>query len=74
MLIRILSLYLQSLMGTVFLAFVLGSAWLSWRKFRKLDKTEKERRASSYETLLIAVMVIPIIAFALMGIILMIRV
>ncbi|MDQ0223392.1 DUF4059 family protein [Streptococcus moroccensis] len=74
MLLRILSLYFQSLLGTAFLAFVLGSAWLAWRKFRKLDQTAKERRASSYEALLIAVMVIPILSFALMGIILMLRV
>lgn len=74
MLLRILSLYFQSLLGTTFLAFVAGSAWLAWRKFRKVDKTEKEKRATSYEALLIAVMVIPILSFALMGIILMVRV
>ncbi|MGT2785147.1 DUF4059 family protein [Streptococcus merionis] len=74
MLARILSLYLQSLAGTTFLTFVIGSFCLFWRKFRKKDKTDKERRSSTYEVLLISVMVIPILSFALMGIILMIRV
>lgn len=74
MLVRILSLYLQSLAGTALVVFVLASGRLSWCRFRKKDKTDKERRARTYEMLLIAVMVIPILSFAMMGIILMLKV
>lgn len=74
MLVRILGLYLQSLAATAILVLVVGWLVLALRKLRYKSMTLKERRASLYEVLLIAVMVIPILSFAVMGLILMVRV
>ncbi len=74
MLAQILSLYLQGLMLTSILVFLLGAIWLFIRAIRKKDKTLKARQATLYEALVISVMTIPILSFAMMGILLMLRV
>lgn len=74
MLIRILVLYAQSLVTTTILVALFSGAWLGLRALRKTDKTLKERQASLYDALLIGVMVIPILSFAMMGMILMLRI
>lgn len=74
MLMQILSFYLQGLLYATVLVLALNGFWLFSRAVRKLDKTIKERQAMLYETLLISVMVIPILAFAMMGLLLVIRV
>lgn len=74
MLMQILSFYLQGLLYATVLVLALNGLWLFSRAVRKLDKTIKERQAMLYETLLISVMVIPILAFAMMGLLLVIKV
>ncbi|MGT2756241.1 DUF4059 family protein [Streptococcus ovuberis] len=71
MLVRILSLYLQSLLVTTLVVLLLGSIWLMGQSISKKTKTTKTRRTALYEMLLVAVMVIPILSFATMGLILM---
>ncbi|MET3558427.1 hypothetical protein ABID29_001552 [Streptococcus rupicaprae] len=71
MLVRILSLYLQSLLVTTLVVLLLGSIWLMGQSIGKKTKATKTRRTALYEMLLVAVMVIPILSFATMGLILM---
>lgn len=73
MFLEIFSLYLRSLLlATIFVVFV-GIVWNFWRAIRKLDKTAKERQQFLYEVLMMSTMTIPIVSFALMAILLMLK-
>lgn len=74
MLVRILSLYLQSLLATTLMVMLVGMIWVMLRTVGKKNKIPNARRTAFYEMLLVAVMVIPILSFATMGLILMLRV
>lgn len=74
MLAQILSFYIQGLILAAVLVLILGALWLFIRAIRKKDKTIKERQARLYEALLISTMIIPILAFAMMGILIMLKV
>lgn len=74
MLADILSFYIQGLLLTSVLVFLLGGLWLLIRAIGKKDKTVKERQAVLYEALLMGVMTIPILSFAMMGLLIMLRV
>lgn len=73
MLIEIFNLYIQGLLLSG-LTVVLGSgAWLFYRANLEKDKTVKARLAFLYDILLIDLVITPILAFAFMAIILMIK-
>ena len=73
MFLEIFAVYVQGLMLSIVTVFIVGSLWMVWRAVRKLDKTVKARQAILYETLMIAVMTAPILSFAYMAILLMMK-
>ncbi|AXQ79246.1 DUF4059 family protein [Streptococcus chenjunshii] len=73
MLLEIFSLYLQGLLMAVVLVLLGSCCWISWRAWRKLDRTAKERQAFLYEVLMISVMTAPILSFAFMAVLLIIK-
>ena len=67
MLNKLLSLYLQSLVTTTILVGI-ACIWIGYRALKKKDKTAKQRQAHLYDILLIDIMTIPILTFAVIGI------
>lgn len=73
MLQQILSVYLEALLLTSIFVGILAAAWIGWRALRQKDKTAKERQSHLYDTLLIAIMTTPILTFATVGILMVLR-
>ncbi|BBD22070.1 DUF4059 family protein [Streptococcus constellatus] len=73
MLFRVFILYLESLLITALLVGSFLGLWIGLRAVRRVDKTVRDRRAHLYDMLLIAVMTIPILSFAMMGILLVLK-
>lgn len=73
MLNDILMLYMQSLLITALLVTVLSFIWVGFRVSRRKDKTLRERRIHLYDVILIAIMITPVLSFAVMGLILAFR-
>ncbi|GGE31020.1 DUF4059 family protein [Streptococcus himalayensis] len=70
---QILSLYLQSLLFTTIVIGVVLGVWIGLRAIRNKDKTAKARQAHLYDMLLIGVMTIPVLSFAMMSILLVLK-
>lgn len=68
MLNKLLSLYLQSLVTTTILVAIASCIWIGYRALKKKDRTAKQRQAHLYDILLIDIMTIPILNFAVIGI------
>ena len=73
MLQRIFSLYLQSLFLTTAFIGGLSGVWILLRIASRKDKTAKARQAHLFDVLLIDIMTIPILSFAVMGILLVLK-
>ena len=73
MFLEILGFYLQGLLSGLVFAIVAAILWTLWRVFRQLDKTAKERQAFLYDLVTIILMTVPVLSFAFMAIILMLR-
>lgn len=73
MVVEIFSLYVQGLLLAILTVIIAGGFWLAWRASKKLDKTVKERQASLYGAMMMAVMTAPILSFAYMAILLMLK-
>lgn len=73
MLKEILSVYLEGLLCSAIAVPLVLLAWGIYRAVKKLDKTAQERQAFLYDSLLIALMTIPILSFAFTGILLMLK-
>ena len=73
MLFRVFILYLESLLITALLVGSFLGLWIDLRAVRRVDKTVRDRQAHLYDMLLIAVMTIPILSFAMMGILLVLK-
>lgn len=73
MLSRVFLFYLESLLITALLVGSFLGLWIGLRAVRRVDKTIKDRQAHLYDMLLIAVMTVPILSFAMMGILLIFR-
>ena len=73
MLSRVFLLYLESLLITTLLVGSFLGLWIGLRALRRVDKTIKNRQAHLYDMLLIAVMTIPILSFAMMWILLVLK-
>lgn len=73
MLQTILSLYLQSLMFSAAAVMLVSLFWFGLRAKKGVDKTLHERREFLYDLLIINVMTIPIIAFGIIGILLILK-
>ena len=74
MLQNILSFYLQGLLIAAIFVIVISFIWFLIRASKGVDKTLQERHDLLFDLLMINVMTIPIVAFGVVSIILMIKV
>ncbi|HEM3598800.1 TPA: DUF4059 family protein [Streptococcus suis] len=74
MLQNILSFYLQGLLIATIFVIVISFIWFLIRASKSVDKTLQERYDFLFDLLMINVMTIPIVAFGVVSIILMIKV
>ena len=73
MLKQIFSLYIESLLLTTALIGGLSGILILARMASRKDKTEKARQAHLFDVLLIDILTIPILSFAVMGILLVLK-
>lgn len=73
MLLNIFQFYLLGLMVAFMVCLVISALWIGWRALRRVDKTVKERQGVLYDAIMMSVVAIPILAFAFMAIIIMLR-
>ena len=73
MLNQLLSLYIESLIITSVGVLVASAVWIVLRVARKTDKTSKERQLHLYDILLIDIMTIPVLTFAVIGVLFILR-
>ncbi|HGA2519981.1 TPA: DUF4059 family protein [Streptococcus agalactiae] len=77
MFLEIAKVYLQGLGLASITVILVGIIWVFWRAKKNIDKTARERQSVLYDVLLIALMTAlmtaPILAFAFVAIILMIK-
>lgn len=74
MLQYILGFYLQGLLIAAIVVILLGLIWFMIRASKGVDQTLQERHDFLFDLLMITVMTIPIVAFGVVSIILMIKV
>ncbi|WP_155974596.1 DUF4059 family protein [Streptococcus ruminantium] len=73
MLQNILSFYLQGLLLASLLIISVSLVWFVLRMTKGVDKTLQERQDFLFDLLMIDVMTIPIVAFGIVGILLMLK-
>ena len=73
MLLQIFSLYFQSLVLTMLLVLVVLGLWIGLRALSGVDKTAKARQAHLYDMIMIGVLTIPVLSFAIMSILLVLK-
>ncbi|HFU4448452.1 DUF4059 family protein [Streptococcus suis] len=73
MLQSILSNYLQGLLIATIIVVLLSLIWFLIRALKNRDKTYQERQEFLYDLLLINIMNIPILAFGIVAILLMLK-
>ncbi len=73
MLVEIFSLYVKGLILSSFTMMLICLIWTLWRAKTKRDKTLIERQAFLYEMLMVAILTIPILSFAFMSILVVIK-
>lgn len=73
MLAEIFSLYVKGLILSSLTMILICLIWTLWRAKTKRDKTLIERQAFLYEMLMVAILTIPILSFAFMSILVVIK-
>lgn len=73
MLVEIFSLYVKGLILSSLTMILICLIWTLWRAKTKRDKTLSERQAFLYEMLMVAILTIPILSFAFMSILVVIK-
>ncbi|VTS44139.1 DUF4059 family protein [Streptococcus dysgalactiae] len=73
MLVEIFSLYLKGLILSSLTMVSVCLLWTLWRAKAKKDKSLAERQAFLYEMLMIAILTIPILSFAFMSILVVLK-
>ncbi len=73
MLQNILSFYIQGLLLAALTVVFCSLTWFILRAAKGVDKTHKERQDFLFDLLMINVMTIPIVAFGIVGILLMLK-
>ncbi|HEP1521152.1 TPA: DUF4059 family protein [Streptococcus pyogenes] len=73
MLVEIFSLYVKGLILSSLTMILICLIWTLWRAKTKRDKTLIERQAFLYEMLMVAILIIPILSFAFMSILVVIK-
>lgn len=73
MLVELFSLYLQGLFLSICLVLGICLIWILLRARSKKDRTAIEKQAFLYDMLMIAILLIPIVSFAVMSILLVLK-
>ncbi|HER7602075.1 TPA: DUF4059 family protein [Streptococcus pyogenes] len=73
MLVEIFSFYVKGLILSSLTMILICLIWTLWRAKTKRDKTLIERQAFLYEMLMVAILTIPILSFAFMSILVVIK-
>ncbi|AXI58390.1 TPA: DUF4059 family protein [Streptococcus pyogenes] len=73
MLVEIFSLYVKGLILSSLTMMLICLIWTLWRAKTKRDKTLIERQAFLYEMLMVAILTIPILSFAFMSLLVVIK-
>lgn len=73
MLVELFSLYLQGLFLSICLVLGICLIWILLRARSKKDKSAIEKQAFLYDMLMIAILLIPIVSFAVMSILLVLK-
>ena len=73
MLLQIFFLYFQSLVLTMLLVLIVLGLWIGLRALSGVDKTAKARQAHLYDMIMIGVLTIPVLSFATMSILLVLK-
>ncbi|HER8208173.1 TPA: DUF4059 family protein [Streptococcus pyogenes] len=73
MLVEIFSLYVKGLILSSLTMILICLIWTLWRAKTKRDKRLIERQAFLYEMLMVAILTIPILSFAFMSILVVIK-
>ena len=73
MLLQIFSLYFQSLILTMLLVLIVLGLWIGLRALSGVDKTAKARQAHLYDMIMIGVLTVPVLSFATMSLLLVIK-
>ncbi|HHK1470570.1 TPA: DUF4059 family protein, partial [Streptococcus pyogenes] len=72
-LVEIFNLYVKGLILSSLTMILICLIWTLWRAKTKRDKTLIERQAFLYEMLMVAILTIPILSFAFMSILVVIK-
>lgn len=73
MLIKIFSLYIQSLIYTTILVGLADGFWLLLQRLGRKDRTLVVGQSQIYDLLLITIMTIPILSFAIFGLLVVLK-
>ena len=73
MLIKIFSLYIQSLIYTTILVGLADGFWLLLQRLGRQDRTLAVGQSQIYDLLLITIMTIPILSFAIFGLLVVLK-
>ena len=73
MLLHLFSLYFESLILTTILVVIFLGIWIGLRAMSGVDKTAKARQAHLYDMIMIGVLTIPVLSFATMSILLVLK-
>lgn len=73
MLDQIFALYIESLLYTAVGVGIIAGLWIGMRMLRRKDKTTKERQSHLYDVLLIVIMTIPVLSFAMLGLLIVLK-
>ena len=73
MLLQLFSLYFESLILTTILVLIFLGIWIGLRAMSGVDKTAKARQAHLYDMIMIGVLIIPVLSFATMSILLVLK-
>ncbi|HER1153286.1 TPA: DUF4059 family protein [Streptococcus pyogenes] len=73
MLVEIFSLYVKGIILSSLTMMLICLIWTLWRAKTKRDKTLIERQAFLYEMLMVAILTIPILSFAFMSLLVVIK-
>lgn len=73
MFMKVFGLYLQGLVLALICVLFFSFCWGLWRARKKMDKTLKERQSFLYDLLMIVLITTPVLSFAFMAILLIIK-
>ena len=73
MLLQLFSLYFESLIITALLVGGFLGIWMGLRIISRVDKTPEDRKARFYEMIMIGALVIPVLSFAVMSLLFVVK-